>query len=84
MTTFLEEWDMPDELGKVSLEVMACLTVKMMQITDIFPHFPHAIRQKKKKKNNNSNKKKIIHRNFVNHKIFWSEIIGLRLSTSIK
>ena len=35
-----------DKLGKVTFEVMACLTVKMVQITEIFPYFPHAIRQK--------------------------------------
>ena len=48
MTTFLKEWDMTitDKLGKDTFEVMACLTVKRTQITEIFPYFLHATRRK--------------------------------------
>ena len=34
-------------LGQVASEVMACLTVKMMQIAEIYPYFPHATWWKK-------------------------------------
>ena len=30
------------KLDQVAFEVMACLTVKMMQIAEIYPYFPHA------------------------------------------
>ena len=41
MTAFLDEWDMTvtDKLDQVTFGVMACLTVKMVQITEIYPCF---------------------------------------------
>ena len=65
-----------DKLGKVTFEVMACLTVKMMQNTEIYPYFPHDMGWKKRKQ--------CINYNSVNHKIAWSEMIGRKLSSSIK
>ena len=44
MTAFLDEWDMTvtDKLDQVTFEVMACLTVKIVQITEIYPYFSYA------------------------------------------
>ena len=47
------------KLGQVASEVMACLTVKMMQIAEIYPYFPHATWWKKQ----------CIHYYSVNYKI---------------
>ena len=51
-----------DKLGKVTFEVMACLTVKMMQNTEIYPYFPHDTRWKKRKQ--------CINYNSVTHKSY--------------
>ena len=74
-TTFLEEWDMPDKLRKVTWKWWLVSLSKWCRLQRFFHtfHMPYGEKEKK-----------IIHHNFVNHKIFWSEIIGLKLSTSIK
>ena len=36
-----ETWLLTDKLDQVTSEVMACLTVKMMPIAEIYPYFPH-------------------------------------------
>ena len=42
-----ETWLLTDKLDQVTLEVMACLTVKMMPIAEIYPYFPHTTWWKK-------------------------------------
>ena len=64
------------QISWYSFEVMACLTVKMMQNTEIYPYFPHDTRWKKRKQ--------CINYKSVNHKLSWSEIIGCKLTSSIK
>ena len=50
MTAFLEEWDVTvtDKLDQFIFEVMACLTVKIVQIREIYPYFSYVTRWKTK------------------------------------